>query len=103
MLFSCENDSNAFYRFFVGENDIINGRPDLFTLTPPFLNHSLSFVASKVAMLLDDFGGFNEEVRGSRLFRTFYGCGLFRQLSSQFISLTIQPGKRQTHEKMFHQ
>ncbi len=75
------------------ENDIINARLDLFALSPPTLNHSLSFVASNVAMVLDDFGGFNEEFRNSRLFRTFYGCGFFRQISLSSISLTIQPGR----------
>ncbi len=68
-------------------NDIINFRSDLFTLSPRSLNHSLSFIASQVALVLD-----NLELSSTQLYRTSYRCGLYRLTDESSISLTIQPG-----------
>ncbi len=69
------------------ENDIINFRSDLFTLSPPSLNHSLSFIASQVALVLDDV-----EYSSTQLYRSSYRCGLYRLIDESSISLIIQPG-----------
>lgn len=69
------------------ENDIINFRSDLFTLSPPSLNHSLSFIASQVALVLD-----NVEYSSTQLYRSSYRCGLYRLIDESSISLIIQPG-----------